>query len=261
MNELNMTYEAIASNENLSDPLKEQFMGLTQVFHQTFENVNLDNYNERIKSLRIKRGSKLFIKTDSEYSPRENILYLNEDKLMETDACHSMMMRTLEMVTAKDNYYGINDNGKLEGINAGLTEIIANNLVGNEGAEKHCDEMVLTNLITEVAGFNNALNAYFNNNSAYFTKPFIRTCNDPEKAMLLLDEIQYNYEMKERLGYSNLGKLQKRIVEIGLSENNIEYFKNNVVTNPEMLSNNIKYDNLSEVNSYLQMDYDIKKVA
>ena len=110
MNELNMTYEAIASNENLSDPLKEQFMGLTQVFHQTFENVNLDNYNERIKSLRIKRGSKLFIKTDSEYSPRENILYLNEDKLMETDACHSMMMRTLEMVTAKDNYYGINDN-------------------------------------------------------------------------------------------------------------------------------------------------------
>ena len=58
MNELNMTYEAIASNENLSDPLKEQFMGLTQVFHQTFENVNLDNYNERIKSLRIKRGSK-----------------------------------------------------------------------------------------------------------------------------------------------------------------------------------------------------------
>ena len=79
--------------------------------------------------------------------------------------------------------------------------------------------------------------------------------------MLLLDEIQYNYEMKERLGYSNLGKLQKRIVEIGLSENNIEYFKNNVVTNPEMLSNNIKYDNLSEVNSYLQIDYDIKKVA
>ena len=67
--------------------------------------------------------------------------------------------------------------------------------------------------------------------------------------------------MKERLGYSNLGKLQKRIVEIGLSENNIEYFKNNVVTNPEMLSNNIKYDNLSEVNSYLQGDYDIKKVA
>ena len=235
MNELNMTYEAIASNENLSDPLKEQFMGLTQVFHQTFENVNLDNYNERIKSLRIKRGSKLFIKTDSEYSPRENILYINEDKLMETDACHSMMMRTLEMVTAKDNYYGFNDNGKWEGINAGLTEIIANNLVGNEGAEKH--------LITEVAGFNNALNAYFNNNSAYFTKPFIRNCNDPEKAMLLLDEIQYNYEMKERLGYSNLGKLQKRIVEIGLSENNI------------------KYDNLSEVNSYLQIDYDIKKVA
>ena len=44
---------------------------------------------------------------------------------METDACHSMMMRTLEMVTAKDNYYGFNDNGKLEGINAGLTEIIA----------------------------------------------------------------------------------------------------------------------------------------
>lgn len=261
MNELNNSYEAIASNNNLPDEIKAGLNQLVTVFHQKFKNVNLENYNERIKSLRIKSGSKYLVKTDSEYSPRENAIYINDEKFQETDRVHSMMMRTLEIITSKNNFYGMNDNGKLEGINAAFTEIIANNLVGNDEEVKHCDEIVLTNLITEVAGLQNALNAYFNNNSVYLTKPFIQKSNNPEKAGQLFDEIQYNYEMKDRLGFSSFGKLQKDIVEISLSENNIEYFNNNIVTNPELLSKKFKYENLTDVKPYFEMNYENEKVA
>ena len=64
MNEINLTYEAIASNEFLSDDLKANFNELITVFHQLFNNVDLSNFNERIKRLRIKKGSKFFISSD-----------------------------------------------------------------------------------------------------------------------------------------------------------------------------------------------------
>jgi hypothetical protein len=132
MNELNFTYESIDSNEFLSTDLKENFKELITVFHQLFSKVDLSNFNERIKRLRIKKGSKFFITSDCEYNPRENILYINEDKIKMVDAKHSLMMSVLSIITAKDNFYGFNDTGTLEGLNKGLTELIANFLVGNE---------------------------------------------------------------------------------------------------------------------------------
>jgi hypothetical protein len=132
MNELNFTYESIDSNEFLSDDLKENFKELITVFHQLFSKVDLSNFNERIKRLRIKKGSKFFITSDCEYNSRENILYINEEKLKLVDAKHSLMMSILSIITAKDNFYGFNDTGTLEGLNKGLTELIANFLVGNE---------------------------------------------------------------------------------------------------------------------------------
>lgn len=132
MNELNFTYESIDSNEFLSADLKDNFKELITVFHQLFSKVDLSNFNERIKRLRIKKGSKFFITSDCEYNPRENILYINEDKIKMVDAKHSLMMSVLSIITAKDNFYGFNDTGTLEGLNKGLTELIANFLVGNE---------------------------------------------------------------------------------------------------------------------------------
>lgn len=132
MNELNFTYESIDSNEFLSADLKENFKELITVFHQLFSKVDLSNFNERIKRLRIKKGSKFFLTSDCEYNPRENILYINEDKIKMVDAKHSLMMSILSIITAKDNFYGFNDTGTLEGLNKGITELIANFLVGNE---------------------------------------------------------------------------------------------------------------------------------
>ena len=76
MDELNKSYEAISANESLSEALKDNFKQLITVFHQTFNEVDLSNFNERIKRLRIKKGSKYITKDSCDYNPKENVLVL-----------------------------------------------------------------------------------------------------------------------------------------------------------------------------------------
>ena len=117
MNKLDSTYMSIDLNENISEPLKENFKELITVFHQLFQRVDLSNFDERIKRLRIKKGSKYLVTTDCEYHSKDNVLYINEEKLHNTDAKNSLMMAVLSIITSKDNYYGLNDTGSFEGLN------------------------------------------------------------------------------------------------------------------------------------------------
>ena len=43
------------------------------------------------------------------------------------------MFAILTIITAKDNFYGFDTNGKLKALNIGVTEMITNFLVGNDG--------------------------------------------------------------------------------------------------------------------------------
>ena len=132
MDELEVTYNSISSNANLTDSLKENFKELITIFHQNFKGVSLDNFNERIKGLDIKKGSKYLIKDAIEYKPLENILYINEEELNKVDAKHELMYALITIISAKDNYFGFDKDGSLTAFNVGLTEMIANFLVGNE---------------------------------------------------------------------------------------------------------------------------------
>lgn len=135
MNELNVTYQAIDNNETFSEALKENFKDLITVFHQNFSEVSLDNFNERIKRLIIKKGNKYITKDAVEYNPKENVLYLNEEKLNNVDAKHELMFAILTIISASNNGYGFDTDGKLKVLNVGITEILANFLVGNESEE------------------------------------------------------------------------------------------------------------------------------
>ncbi|HPF83456.1 MAG TPA: hypothetical protein PLV83_04765 [Bacilli bacterium] len=132
MDQLNVTYEAIDSNESLSDALKDNFKYLIAIFHQNFNEVDLSNFNERIKRLKIKKGNKFIVKDAVEYNSKEDTLYLNEEKLNTVDAKHELMYAILTIITAKDNFYGFDSDGKLKALNVGITEILTNFLVGNE---------------------------------------------------------------------------------------------------------------------------------
>lgn len=132
MDELNVTYESIDNNESFSDALKENFKDLITIFHQNFKEVSLNNFNERIKRLSIKKGNKYLKKNAIEYNPKENVLYLNEEKLEHVDAKHELMFAILTIISANGNNYGFDTDGKLKVLNVGLTEILTNFLVGNE---------------------------------------------------------------------------------------------------------------------------------
>lgn len=132
MNELNVTYESIDSNETFSNDLKQNFKDLITVFHQNFKEVDLTNFNERVKGLNIKKGSKYITKDAIEYNAKENVLYLNEEKMENVDAKHELMFAILTMISANGNNYGFDVNGKLKVLNVGITEILTNFLVGNE---------------------------------------------------------------------------------------------------------------------------------
>lgn len=133
MDDLNVTYVSIDNNETLSLALKDNFKDLITVFHQNFSEVELNNFNERIKRLKIKKGNKYITKDAVEYNIKENVLYLNEEKLNSADAKHDLMFAMITMISAQaDGSYGFDDDGKLRVLNVGITEILTNFLVGNE---------------------------------------------------------------------------------------------------------------------------------
>ena len=78
-----------------------------------------------------------------------------------------MMHQLLNIITYNGIFSGFNENNFLKAFNIGFTEIITNNLVGNEGEILYYDdEVVATNLLASIIGFDKMLDAYFNNNAS-----------------------------------------------------------------------------------------------
>ena len=78
-----------------------------------------------------------------------------------------MMHELLDIITFNGIFSGFNENNFLYAFNIGFTEILTNNLVGNEGEIFYYDdEVVATNLLASIVGFDKLLDAYFNNNAS-----------------------------------------------------------------------------------------------
>lgn len=162
--DLNEIKNSLNSNPNLTDDIKECLMELVSLFNSKFPNVSLANLNERLKTLKIIRGSRFLIKNSSYYDPIDNEILINLVKIDDSIDCkHVFMRELLNMITAKDNFTGFNKDNAYEALNIGYTEILANYLVGNENESEYEDEIVATNMIAEVIGNDTLFNAYFNN--------------------------------------------------------------------------------------------------
>ena len=155
---------SLNSNLYLTDDIKKCFMELISLFNSKFSNVNLTNLNERLKTLKIIKGSKFLIKKTSYYEPVENEMRFCLTKINDDVDCkHILMRELLNMITAKDNFTGFNKDNAYEALNIGYTEILTNYLVGNEQNCEYEDEIVATNMIAEVIGTDALFNAYFGN--------------------------------------------------------------------------------------------------
>lgn len=160
---------SLENNKNISKEVGDGIFELVIIFHNNFPNIKLENLNKRLKTLKIEKTSKFEKSHISNYSFKKNILYFNSDEISKQyDAKHVMMFEILNIITATDNQTGFNTDNRLLALNVGLTEIIANYLVGNNGdLLLYPDEATMTNLITTIIGFENMLYAYFNNDSKF----------------------------------------------------------------------------------------------
>lgn len=165
MNIMNQIRETLDKNNNLNNSVKENVFELINIFHETFPNVDLQNLNNRLGSLIIESGSKYVYKEISNYNPVSNILTLNMSELgKDHDVRHILMYELLHIITAKDNYVGFDKDHKLIALNTGYTEILTNNLVGNDSdIEYHMDEVIATNLIANMIGNDIMFKSYFTN--------------------------------------------------------------------------------------------------
>ena len=154
---------ALNENQNITAEVKDDLMYLITIFCNNFKDVNLDNFKERLKTLKISRGSMYLVKLPCQYNPHNNEIAINLGRFEGSDAKHWMMHALLGVITAKDNFTGFNKDNAYEALNIGYTEILANYLVGNENESEYEDEIVATNMIAEAIGPENLFNAYFNN--------------------------------------------------------------------------------------------------
>ncbi len=162
------------TNENITDEVKENLLELITIFNNNFKDIDLANLNERLKTLIIKRESMFLVKLPCKYNPYTNELLINLGLFENCDAKHWLMHALLGMITAKENYYGFNnEENTLVALNEGYTEIITNNLVGDVENNFFTDEIIMTNLISKAIGEDTMYNAYFNNDSKSIVRAMI----------------------------------------------------------------------------------------
>jgi len=156
--------DSLNSNPYLTDDIKENFMELITIFNSNFNTVSLATLNERIKTLKVIRGSKFLIKNSSTYDPISNEILISMTKITDDIDCkHILMRELLNVITSKDNFTGFNNDLKYEALNIGYTEMLANLLVGNESVNEYEDEVIAANLMISLIGDENVFNAYFKN--------------------------------------------------------------------------------------------------
>ena len=109
------------------------------------------------------------------YDFRTNILYLNTKEMeKQYDIRHVLMFELLNIITSNNFSMGFDTDGRLEALNVGYTEVLANYLVGNNGEiQIFPEEATMANIITTVVGFDNMFNAYVNNDSRILLKKLV----------------------------------------------------------------------------------------
>lgn len=156
---------SLDSNLNLDNEIRDNIYGLVDLFHHTYPDISLNNLCSHLKTLQIKKSSKFINKKVSKYDFRNNVLEFNMEKINEGyDMKHILMYELLNITTNNGEMTGFNKDNEYRALNAGYTEIITNNLVGNESDISYLDEEIIyANIVAFLVGNDIIFNAYFNN--------------------------------------------------------------------------------------------------
>lgn len=158
---------SLDNNTNLTREVKANLFELVTIFNNKFPSVALVNLNNRLGNLKIVKSDQFLNEDVSLYDFKQNILYMNKKALDKSyDVRHVLMFELLNMITATNFHLGFDTDGRLEALNVGYTEVLANYLVGNNGEELvYPEEAIVANMITVIVGSDAMVESYFNNDS------------------------------------------------------------------------------------------------
>lgn len=157
--------KAIDSNSNIEKNVREDIKNLIIIFNKKLPNVDLSNFAKNVMELKIEESNKFINKRVVKYNPMTNILEFNVDEINKGyDMKHIMMHGLLYVISTNNGQMGFTYENKLKALNAGYTEILANNIVGNDGDISYLDdEVISTNLIASMIGNDILFDCYFTN--------------------------------------------------------------------------------------------------
>ncbi len=175
MIKLEDVFKAIDSNQNIDNNVKENIKELINIFNSTFPNIDLFNFAKRIMNLKIEKSNKFINKRVVKYNHKTNILEFNIDEINKGyDMKHILMHGLLNIISSNDIQTGFIYNDKFKALNAGYTEILTNNLIGNDADLSYLDdEVISTNLIALMIGNDVLFEAYFNNDTKKLVKALV----------------------------------------------------------------------------------------
>lgn len=161
---LDVIKESIDSNTDLEQSIKTKLFEMIIIFHNKFPNINLERFNELVKTVKLGRIGKYESRGTSTYDVINNEILFSPDRLkLDYDLDNLFMRAVLGMITSTGKYSGFNSNPDLLALNSAYEEILANYLVGNGEISDQEEEIVITNLIGIVIGEDKLFNAYFAN--------------------------------------------------------------------------------------------------
>lgn len=155
------------NNKNINKEVKDNLFELIVIFNNKFPEVNLDNLEKHLKTLKIKKTNKFLNQDISMYDYKNNVLYFNKDRMNdEYDYKHILMFELINIISSNSYQTGFNSDGKFEALNTGYTEILANYLVGNNGEKLiYPNEAIYANMIGIIAGEDKLFESYFKNDA------------------------------------------------------------------------------------------------
>ena len=157
---------SLEANPNLTDEIRILIYALIDIFNKKYPNINLTNLVNHLKTLRIEKSNKFLNKRVSSYDYKNNVLEFNVDRINEGfDMKHIMMGELLNIITNNGEMTGFNKYNNYRALNAGYTEILANNLVGNESDISYLEHEIITaNQIALLVSDDIMFKAFFTNN-------------------------------------------------------------------------------------------------
>ena len=167
--------KALDVNPNLTDEIRDNIFSLVNIFNKKYPDVSLNNLCHNLESLNIIKSNKFLNKRISKYNYLTNTIEFNLSKIEDGyDMKHMLMFELLNVITNNGQMTGFNQNDKYRALNAGYTEILTNNLIGNDSDITNLEsEVISTNIVSLIIGDDLMFNAYFNNDAASITNALL----------------------------------------------------------------------------------------